>query len=69
MRRALVWRNVRHGMEAAALRAGFREEEVGWVDSRHSMARKKFTDSGDPGGLIKRGSRSLWLLDLGWIKP
>ena len=42
------------GIEAGphALRAGFREEEVGWVDSRHSMARKKTTDSGDPGGLL-----------------
>ena len=42
------------GIEAGphALRAGFREEEVGWVDSRHSMARRKFTDSGDRRGFI-----------------
>ena len=42
------------GIEAGphALRAGFREEEVGWVDSRHSMAGNKFTDSGDRRGFI-----------------
>lgn len=42
------------GMEVGpwAFRVGFREEEVGWVNSRCSMARTKFTDSGDRRGFI-----------------
>ena len=45
-----------------------REEEVGWVNSGRGMAGTKFTDSGTVEALLA-GSRSLWLLDLGWIKP